>query len=71
MLLIARSRKSQENYKQLGGSFPLRDLAGSQAQSLQQMGYGHPFPREIVARMKWDKPEKLVIVLGYSILDFI
>jgi len=74
-----RSRKSEENYKQIGGGSPLREITQSQAQSLQQqlndqgieaqvyvgMRYWHPFTEEAVARIKRDKPEKLVILPLY------
>jgi len=75
----ARSRKSQENYKEIGGGSPLRRITEEQAQALQQqlqaegkdarvyvgMRYWHPFTEEAVVRIKRDQIDKLVILPLY------
>ncbi len=76
---VTRSRKSQENYKQIGGGSPLRQITEQQAKALQQqlnaqnieakvyvgMRYWHPFTEEAVAQIKRDQPDKLVILPLY------
>ncbi|QDZ39738.1 ferrochelatase [Euhalothece natronophila Z-M001] len=75
----ARSRKSQENYKEIGGGSPLRRITEQQAEALKTkleaeghqaqvyvgMRYWHPFTEEAVVRIKRDKPQKLVILPLY------
>jgi protoporphyrin/coproporphyrin ferrochelatase len=74
-----RARKSQENYKLIGGGSPLRRITEEQAQALQEllkqkgqevqvyvgMRYWHPFTEEAIARIKRDGIEKLVILPLY------
>ncbi|MFP3435201.1 ferrochelatase, partial [Paraburkholderia sp. SIMBA_061] len=75
----ARSRKSQENYKEIGGGSPLRRITEEQADALQAqlqakgkdarvyvgMRYWHPFTEEAVVRIKRDQLDKLVILPLY------
>ena len=75
----ARSRKSQENYKQIGGGSPLRRITEAQARALKEqlqhqnidaqvyvgMRYWHPFTEEAVVRIKRDQLDKLVILPLY------
>lgn len=79
LISTARSRKSQENYKQIGGGSPLRRITEEQARALKQqleaegqdarvyvgMRYWHPFTEEAVVRIKRDQLEKLVILPLY------
>lgn len=79
LISATRSRQSQENYKQIGGGSPLRQITESQAQALEEqlrsenidaqvyvgMRYWHPFTEEAVLRIKRDQPEKLVILPLY------
>ncbi|HEY9616729.1 MAG TPA: ferrochelatase [Microcoleaceae cyanobacterium] len=79
MISSSRAKKSQENYKQIGGGSPLRRITEEQAQALkaqlQQQGhdaavyigmrYWHPFTEEAVAQIKRDGVEKLVILPLY------
>jgi ferrochelatase len=74
-----RARKSQENYKQIGGGSPLRRITEQQAEALQLkllergqeaqiyigMRYWHPFTEEAIARIKRDQIQKLVILPLY------
>lgn len=74
-----RTKRSQENYKQIGGSSPLRRITEAQAQALQArleekgqptqmyigMRYWHPFTEEAIARIKRDGIEQLVILPLY------
>ncbi|MBI4780132.1 MAG: ferrochelatase [Oscillatoriophycideae cyanobacterium NC_groundwater_1537_Pr4_S-0.65um_50_18] len=74
-----RARKSQENYKLIGGGSPLRRITEEQAQALQEslkhkgqdaqvyigMRYWHPFTEEAIARIKRDGIEHLVILPLY------
>ncbi|CAN1209590.1 ferrochelatase [Tumidithrix helvetica PCC 7403] len=74
-----RSKKSQENYKKIGGGSPLRRITEAQAQALrlqlQQDGhevnvyigmrYWHPFTEEAIAQIKRDQIEELVILPLY------
>ena len=74
-----RARKSQENYKLIGGGSPLRRITEEQAQALQDllkhkgqevqvyvgMRYWHPFTEEAIARIKRDSIEQLVILPLY------
>ncbi|QFZ93349.2 ferrochelatase [Synechococcus elongatus] len=74
-----RTRKSQENYKQIGGGSPLRRITEEQAAALRQslsdrgqevqvyigMRYWHPFTEEAIAQIKADDIERLVILPLY------
>ncbi|MBD2462203.1 ferrochelatase [Oscillatoria sp. FACHB-1407] len=75
----SRARKSQENYKQIGGGSPLRRITEEQAQALQEalkhkghdaqvyvgMRYWYPFTEEAIARIKRDGVDQLVILPLY------
>jgi len=74
-----RTQKSQENYRQIGGGSPLRQITEAQAQALQEqlqakgqesqvyigMRYWHPFTEEAIARIKRDQIDRLVILPLY------
>ncbi len=74
-----RAKTSQENYKQIGGGSPLRQVTEAQAQALQEhlhqqgeeariyvgMRYWHPFTEEAVDQIKRDQIEQLVILPLY------
>lgn len=75
----SRAKKSQENYKLIGGGSPLRRITEEQAQALQNslhqkgqdaqvyigMRYWHPFTEEAIARLKRDGIDRLVILPLY------
>ncbi len=79
LISTSRARKSQENYKLIGGGSPLRRITEEQAQALQTslqnkgqeaqvyigMRYWHPFTEEAIARIKRDGVERLVILPLY------
>ncbi|HIK15439.1 MAG TPA: ferrochelatase [Leptolyngbyaceae cyanobacterium M33_DOE_097] len=79
MISSLRSKKSQENYRQIGGGSPLRRITEEQAQALRVklkekgedvsiyvgMRYWHPFTEEAIARIKRDNVSKLVILPLY------
>lgn len=79
LISTMRARKSQENYRQIGGGSPLRRITEEQALALQDklqqkgqdaqiyvgMRYWHPFTEEAIARIKRDKIEQLVILPLY------
>lgn len=79
LISSSRAKKSQENYKQIGGGSPLRRITEEQAHALQTrlqqqghdaavyigMRYWHPFTEEAVAQIKRDGVEKLVILPLY------
>ena len=79
LISTLRSKKSQENYRQIGGGSPLRHITQAQAQALQEqlqtkgqdariyigMRYWHPFTEEAIARIKRDAIEQLVILPLY------
>lgn len=79
LISTMRAKKSQENYQQIGGGSPLRQITEAQAQvleeSLQQKGqdarvyigmrYWHPFTEEAIARIKRDKCDRLAILPLY------
>lgn len=79
LISTMRTKKSQENYRQIGGGSPLRHITQAQAQALQErlqqkgqdanvyigMRYWHPFTEEAIARIKRDAIEKLVILPLY------
>jgi len=74
-----RTKRSQENYQQIGGASPLRRITEAQAQALQArlaekgqptqmyigMRYWHPFTEEAIARIKRDGIDRLVILPLY------
>ncbi len=80
-LLIStlRFKKSQENYKKIGGGSPLRRITEAQGQALRSqlqqngheaniyigMRYWHPFTEEAIAQIKRDKIEELVVLPLY------
>jgi ferrochelatase len=75
----SRARKSQENYKMIGGGSPLLRITEEQAQALRDclrdrgqdaqiyvgMRYWHPFTEEAIARIKRDGITRLVILPLY------
>lgn len=79
MISTSRAKRSQENYKQIGGGSPIRRITEAQASALQTvlqqqgheatvyvgMRYWHPFTEEAIARIKRDKIEQLVILPLY------
>ncbi|ACK70590.1 Ferrochelatase [Gloeothece citriformis PCC 7424] len=79
LISTLRSRKSQENYLQIGGGSPLRKITEAQAEALEKrleeighsvqvyigMRYWHPFTEEAIARIKRDRIQKLVILPLY------
>jgi ferrochelatase len=74
-----RAKKSQENYRLIGGGSPLRRITEEQAQAIQSrlqqkgqeatvyvgMRYWHPFTEEAIARLKRDRIDRLVILPLY------
>ncbi len=74
-----RTKKSQNNYKQIGGSSPLRRITEEQGDALRQqlkdmgedvkiyvgMRYWHPFTEEAIARLTHDGIERVVILPLY------
>ncbi len=79
LISTLRAKKSQENYRQIGGGSPLRHITEAQAQALQEalqqkeqdarvyigMRYWHPFTEEAIARIKRDNISDLVILPLY------
>lgn len=79
LISTLRAKKSQENYRQIGGGSPLRRITEAQAQVLQEtlqqqgqdarvyigMRYWHPFTEEAIARIKRDAIERVVILPLY------
>ncbi len=79
MISTSRAKKSQENYKKIGGGSPLRRITEEQAQALEAtlreqgrdasvyigMRYWYPFTEEAIARIKRDQVEQLVILPLY------
>ncbi|MGD1940949.1 MAG: ferrochelatase [Leptolyngbyaceae cyanobacterium] len=79
MISTLRARKSEENYKKIGGGSPLRRITEAQADalqsSLQSQGYDaqvyvgmrfwHPFTEEAIAQIKRDRIEQIVILPLY------
>lgn len=79
LISTTRARKSQENYKTIGGGSPLRRITEEQAQALREalqqrgqdaqvyigMRYWHPFTEEAIARIKRDGIDRLVILPLY------
>ncbi|MBW4630986.1 MAG: ferrochelatase [Iphinoe sp. HA4291-MV1] len=74
-----RTRKSQENYKQIGGGSPLRRITEAQGEALREqlhalgqdaniyvgMRYWHPYTEEAIAKITQDDIERLVILPLY------
>ncbi|AFZ29117.1 ferrochelatase [Gloeocapsa sp. PCC 7428] len=74
-----RTKLSQENYRQIGGGSPLRQITEEQAEALEKqlrkkgheakvyigMRYWHPFTEEAIAGIKRDNIERLVILPLY------
>lgn len=74
-----RAKKSQDNYKEIGGGSPLRQITEAQgnalAEKLQEWGndvkiyvgmrYWHPFTEEAIADIKKDNLDKLVVLPLY------
>lgn len=79
LISTRRTKKSQENYRQIGGGSPLRQITEAQAQALGEqlaskgqpaqvyvgMRYWHPFTEEAIASIKRDRIERLVILPLY------
>jgi len=79
LISTMRAKKSQENYRQIGGGSPLRNITEAQAQALQEqlkqqgqeaniyvgMRYWHPFTEEAITHVKRDRIEHLVILPLY------
>lgn len=74
-----RTKTSQENYRQIGGGSPLRQITEEQGEALKAhldsrgldtkvyvgMRYWNPFTEEAIAQIKRDNLEKLVILPLY------
>lgn len=79
LISTLRSKKSEDNYKEIGGGSPLLQITEAQAEALQSklsgegsdikvyvgMRYWHPFTEEAIAHIKEDGIEKLVILPLY------
>jgi protoporphyrin/coproporphyrin ferrochelatase len=79
LISSSRAKKSQENYKLIGGGSPLLRITEEQAQALRDslrdkgqdtqvyigMRYWHPFTEEAIARVKRDGISRLVILPLY------
>ena len=79
LISTLRTKKSPENYQQIGGGSPLRQITEAQAQALGEqlaakgqpaqvyvgMRYWYPFTEEAIARIKRDRIEYLVILPLY------
>ena len=79
LISTLRAKKSQENYKKIGGGSPLRRITEAQAEALRSqlqqngqevnvyigMRYWHPFTEEAIAQIKRDKIEELVVLPLY------
>jgi ferrochelatase len=79
LISTLRTKKSQENYLQIGGGSPLRKITEAQAEALEDqlqalehevrvytgMRYWHPFTEEALVQIKRDRIEKLVILPLY------
>ncbi|MFH7027933.1 MAG: ferrochelatase [Heteroscytonema crispum UTEX LB 1556] len=75
----SRTKKSQENYKQIGGGSPLRRITEAQGEALREqlhalgedaniyvgMRYWHPYTEEAIAHLTQDDIEQLVILPLY------
>lgn len=74
-----RAKKSQQNYTEIGGGSPLRQITEAQAKALEKrleeigqpaqvyvgMRYWHPFTQEAIAKLKRDHIKELVILPLY------
>jgi protoporphyrin/coproporphyrin ferrochelatase len=79
LISTTRAKKSQANYKQIGGGSPLRRITEEQAVALQDrlqakgldshvyigMRYWYPFTEEAITEIKRDRIDKLVILPLY------
>jgi ferrochelatase len=79
LISTLRAKKSQENYKEIGGGSPLRRITEEQAKALEDqlrqrgeevnvyigMRYWHPFTEEALSRIKRDQIDRLVILPLY------
>ena len=79
LISTLRAKKSQENYLEIGGGSPLREITEAQAEALEaklkEMGqdakiyigmrYWHPFTEEAIAQIKRDGIKKVVILPLY------
>lgn len=79
LIATSRHKKSQENYKEIGGGSPLRRITEEQAQALAEnlkqkgkdaniyigMRYWHPFTEDAVDKIKADDISDLVILPLY------
>lgn len=79
LISTRRTKKSQENYRQIGGGSPLRQITEAQAQALEEqlaakgqpasvyigMRYWHPYTEEAIASIKRDRIDRLVILPLY------
>lgn len=79
LISTLRSKKSENNYKEIGGGSPLLQITEAQASALQGrlsaqgsdirvyigMRYWHPFTEEAIAKIKQDQLENLVILPLY------
>lgn len=78
-IATSRAKRSQENYREIGGGSPLRRITEEQADALASclrqggqdvqvyvgMRYWHPFTEEAIARIKRDGIQRLVILSLY------
>ena len=79
LISTLRAKKSQENYLEIGGGSPLREITEAQGEALAAklkelgqeakiyigMRYWHPFTEEAIAEIKRDGIEKLVVLPLY------
>jgi ferrochelatase len=79
LISTLRAKKSQENYKKIGGGSPLRRITEAQAEALRQhlqaegydlkvyvaMRYWHPFTETAITQIKQDQIDELVILPLY------
>jgi ferrochelatase len=79
LIATLRSKKSQANYKQIGGGSPLLKITEAQGAALQErltaqgeaaqiyvgMRYWHPFTEEALEQIKGDRLQRLVILPLY------
>ena len=79
LISTLRAKKSQENYLEIGGGSPLRQITEEQAEALKQklaemgqdakvyigMRYWYPFTEEAIVKIKQDNIEQLVILPLY------
>ncbi len=79
LISTLRAKKSQENYLEIGGGSPLREITEAQASALENklremghdakiyigMRYWHPFTEEAIDQIKKDGVDKVVILPLY------